>query len=85
MSTAKENEWQDDNSQEWPDWSDTGRRMEIITEEGPTVVGELIADDVGFDGEDEYPVLMVVEANGTKHSFSQALKWRFVAEESEKT
>jgi hypothetical protein len=66
-------EWDDG----WPDWSDGGRRVEIQLNDGTVLAGTLRTDDVGFDGEDEYPIHVVVADDGTRHSFAGAKHWRF--------
>jgi len=63
----------------WPDWSDAGKRVEIERDDGATVTGKLDIDDFFLDGEgDEIPVFAIIAEDGTKHSFADHERWRFV-------
>jgi hypothetical protein len=68
------------NEDDWPDWRDSGRAVEIQDEHGNTLVGKLIADDFisgGENGSDEIPIFRVITADGKSHSFAGARRWRF--------
>jgi hypothetical protein len=66
----------------WPDWEDNGRRLEFTYPNGRTLAGELVLEDVGFDGEDEYPIWVILTDDGVELSFVQedieAVTWRFL-------
>lgn len=59
----------------WPDWSDAGRRVVFENADGETLEGTLALVDVGFNGEDEYPIWGCAE--GAALDFSGAERWRF--------
>ena len=61
-----------------PDWSDIGRIVEVKSDDGSIISGELICDDTGFDGEEEYPIWAIVSGDGSKHSFADKEWWRFI-------
>lgn len=66
-------------SEAWPDWQDAGKRVEIERDDGTTVAGKLAVDDFFPDGEgDEVPVFAVMADDGTKHSFADNERWRFL-------
>jgi len=66
-------------SDAWPDWPDAGKRVEIEREDGTTVAGKLDVEDFFPDGEgDEVPVFTVIDDAGTKHSFADNERWRFL-------
>lgn len=66
-------------SEAWPDWQDAGMRVEIDRGDGTTVTGKLYVDDFFPDGEgDEVPVFAVIDDAGTKHSFADNERWRFL-------
>lgn len=63
----------------WPDWKDSGRKIDAILENGGIVLDStLIVDDFGFDGEDEYPIFVILDSEGNKHSFATVAKYCFV-------
>jgi hypothetical protein len=66
----------------WPDWQDSGRRLEFTYPNGRTLAGELVLEDVGFDGEDEYPIWEVHTDDGMRFSFPveeiDCVTWRFL-------
>ena len=63
----------------WPDWKDSGRRVEVEIENSSTVLGELFVADFFHDGEgDEVPVFAVRAADGREHSFAANKRWRFL-------
>jgi len=61
----------------WPDWMDVGKQVELLLPNGDVVQGKLLIPDYGFDGEEEYPIFSVQDANGVEWSFASADKWRF--------
>ena len=61
-----------------PGWIDGGRRVQLLLRNGRTLEGELDCYDVGFDGEDEYPVWMLIADDGVLHSFWDHEEWRFL-------
>ena len=61
----------------WPDWKDDRKRVEIIVD-GEVFIGELRADDFGFDGEDEFPIWTIRMDDGTERTFADNDSWRFV-------
>lgn len=63
----------------WPDWQDAGKRVEIERADGATMAGKLDVDDFFPDGEGgEVPVFAVIDDTGTKHSFADNERWRFL-------
>lgn len=68
-------EWRDD----WPDWHDSGARVEIELDDGRVIAGQLRADDVIFDGTDESPIFGVHDADGARHSFADMKRWRLIS------
>ena len=59
-----------------PDWQDGGKR--IAVKKGEDVqTGILRLYDVGFDGEDEYPI-WEIEIDGERHSFFDFDWFRYV-------
>ena len=62
----------------FPDWKDGGRCVEVRTEEGRIVSGRLRAE-VEFNGEDEYPVWSVVCADKSTHSLVDFKTMRYVS------
>ncbi len=58
-----------------PTWQDTGW-IELRAQEGGSVRGWLSASDVGFDGEDEYPVFELTLADGSHPSLHDFSEWR---------
>lgn len=68
-------------SDAWPDWKDAGKRVEIERADGTAVAGKLHVDDFFHDGEgDEIPVFAVIDDGGTKHSFADNERWRFLTQ-----
>ncbi len=59
-----------------PDWKETGD-VEVRRADGTTEVGEIWAEDVGFNGEDEYPIL-ALEINGKQADLWSFKEWRRV-------
>lgn len=46
---------------EWPDWRDDGKRVEVEPDDGTTVAGKLEIDDFLVDGDgEEIPIFMVI-------------------------
>lgn len=66
---------------EWPDWTDAGRSVEITLKGGSTVVGVLTYEDFATDGADEYPLWKVRLIDGTAVDFVDHERWRFVAQD----
>lgn len=62
---------------EWPDWQDTGKRVEIQFADGRLACGRLEAEEF-FTGEDEVPVFTLRGDDGTLHSFVDHKRWRFL-------
>lgn len=58
-----------------PDWRDAGL-IELRKGDGQAVTAELEADDVGFDGEDEYPVWKLTLSDGSIASLYDFDDWR---------
>ncbi len=56
-----------------PDWKEAGP-IELQSEDGSISSGTLIAADVGFDGEDEYPIWEIEMPGGATKSI-----WDFEA------
>lgn len=52
----------------WPDWDDEGKLVSVETDGGKTITGTLVLEDVGLDGEDEYPIWKVEDESGVLHS-----------------
>jgi hypothetical protein len=69
----------------WPDWRDEGKPIEMVCGEdengvrkGETVQGTLIIVEMGFDGEDEFPIWAVELDDRRTLGFEIALSWRFL-------
>ena len=63
----------------WPDWGDAGRRVEIVRKDGSRVQGELFVDDWFDDGEgDEVSIFMVRDDSGVAHNFCDMEEWRIL-------
>ena len=62
----------------WPDWQDTGKRVELTLADGRKVVGTLRADDM-TPGPDEAPIFTVKLDDGLTIDFVDHEDWRFVA------
>ena len=62
---------------DWPDWCDAGKMVEI-TVDGIITKGKLEINDQRFDGTDEYPIFSVLDDNGTGHSFASNDDWKFL-------
>lgn len=58
---------------DYPDWPDVGKRVEVELEDGLIVVGDLGADD-WYD----VPIFEVVTDDGATYSFAANRRWRFV-------
>ena len=70
------NEW---TTTKWPDWKDSGRRVQVKLEGGSIVQGELFVADFFPDGEgDEVPVFEVLGDDGKEHGFAGNDGWRFL-------
>ena len=54
--------------QYWPDWKDSGRRCSILID-GAVVMGEVVADDVFFTGEEEVPIFNINTDDGRYLSY----------------
>lgn len=65
-------DWMTDN---YPDWKDTGKLVEVELENGATVSGTLDADD-WYD----VPIFEIVTNDGARHSFTANKRWRFIEE-----
>lgn len=63
---------------DFPDWGDSGRQVEILLKDGSIVAGDLEASDVWFDGENEVPIFSV-RHNGQSIPFVGHEKWRFTS------
>lgn len=61
----------------WPSWKDSGRRVVLRMPDGSLLSGMLSADDVGFDGEDDYPIFFVHCDDGQAVSFASHDEWKF--------
>lgn len=61
----------------FPGWGDAGRQVEIENDR-VRIAGELRIDDWGDDGEDEFPIFTVRDAEGRDHSFAGSDRWRFL-------
>lgn len=59
---------------DFPGWRDAGPAA-LRAADGTEVTGDLIAD-VGFDGEDEYPVWTLRRADGTEVSIFDYESWK---------
>ena len=68
------NAWGDN----WPVWKDAGRKVEVRYDDGSSVVGELIDHDMFFDGESEWPVFTVQQADGSTASFADHKEFRYL-------
>ena len=69
--------WEGNN---WPDWTDSQRKIDAVFDNGGIILdGTLVVDDFGFDGEDEYPIFVIIDSQGDKHSFCDVAKYHFVA------
>lgn len=68
-----EQEWRED----VPDWQDSSRRV-VVQLGGVQLEGVLWCADVGFTGEDEFPIWECIADDGTKLDFVGADRWRFV-------
>lgn len=70
---------------DWPDWQDAGKRIEIQTAAGP-LTGVLYHEDFDSDGQDEWPIWRVRFDDGRTEAFTELLypqgteerTWRFV-------
>lgn len=58
---------------DWPDWKDSGRRVEVELEDGRTVQGGLFVSDFS-----PVPVFEVRDDAGHEHSFAANNRWRFL-------
>lgn len=58
-----------------PSWHDAGR-IQLRRSDGTIVFGQLIADDVCHDDEDEYPVWALELDDGTKSDINDFVEWR---------
>lgn len=74
----------------WPDWKDAGKAVWIVCGEdengvskGDRVLGKLVIEDVGFDGEEEYPYWVVKLGDGRRLSFVMASEWGLFADGKE--
>ena len=64
---------------DWPSWTDSGRRVEIEREDGSRTAGMLYVEDFFHDGEgEEIPVWYVRDDSGAEHSFVEMERWRFL-------
>jgi hypothetical protein len=66
-------------SEAWPDWKDSGRRIEIERQDGTRTAGVLYVEDFfALDDGDEVPVWCVRDESGGEHSFVENERWRFL-------
>ena len=61
----------------WPEWRDDGRGVEIWVG-SEKFTGTLHCDDVGFDGEDEFPIWVIRMDDGTERTFADNDSWCFL-------
>lgn len=73
---SKSDEWHEW-GENWPDWRDAGRRVEMRLEDGSIVCGILRVDDM-TPGPDEAPIFVIEDSEGVKHSFVEHKQWRYV-------
>jgi len=59
-----------------PRWGDSGKEVELLSEDGSVVRGTLELADVYFDGEDEVPVWNVLCPNADSVSLWNFEAWR---------
>ena len=79
VDLTKAVEWVETFNGYWPDWSDSGKAIEAIKDDGSMIEGVLHCSDFGFDGEDEFPIWEIVVKDGQIHSFCDTEKYRFTA------
>ncbi|ASY62513.1 hypothetical protein SJ05684_c10560 [Sinorhizobium sojae CCBAU 05684] len=60
-------------SDDWPDWQDVGKRVEVELEDGRTVTGLLNADTAGSDN----PIFEIETADGA-FPFGYPVRWRVI-------
>ena len=61
-----------------PSWRDSGRRVEVQMLDDSVKAGEVCANDVGFTGEDEYPIFEFEFDDGTVESIFNYEKFRYL-------
>lgn len=69
----------------WPDWRDEGKPIEMVcgwdedgVRKGETVQGTLTIIEMGFDGDDEFPIWAVELNDGRKLGLELARGWHFL-------
>lgn len=62
---------------DWPDWCDAGKMVEINVD-GILTQGKLEIDDFGIMDGDEYPIFTVLDDNGIEHSFASQDDWHYL-------
>jgi hypothetical protein len=65
-------------SEEWPDFEDEGKRVEIERHDGATVGGLLEGLELYPPDVDMPPMFLVVSDDGTQYPFEVHRRWRFV-------
>lgn len=65
-------------SNDWPDWTDAGRRVAVMGESGGITEGTLEVADQFFDGVSEVPIFSVKLDESTSLDFASAKAWCFV-------
>lgn len=61
----------------WPDWQDAGKRVELVMRDGSSIKGRLEVEDEFFTGDDEVPIFAVHTDDGVQAPFLEHEKWRF--------
>lgn len=61
-----------------PSWEEVNRAVEVAMRDGSLVQGRLAITDYMFDGEHEWPIWSIQLADGSKVSFDDHKRWRFM-------
>jgi len=61
----------------WPDWKDSGSRVRVMKDNDERV-GILFANDVGNDGENEWPIFDVQFEDGSVVPFTTFDAWEIL-------
>jgi hypothetical protein len=61
----------------WPDWQDAGKSIQVIMVSGECIDGVLRVDDVFF-ADDEIPIFVIEQDDGVSVSFCDVSQYRFI-------
>lgn len=68
---------QDRTEKDWPESGDAGERVQLEYPDGRTFAGRLEVEDTIRIGDDEEPIFAVIDDDGRRHGFSDAVRWHF--------